>query len=257
MLLAVDIGNTNIALGLFHEGNCVFFGRLGSDARRTTDEYAILLRGMFAMNGVEAAQIAAVVMGSVVPGLSGMLDTALARVTGRKPYHVTHASRMPVKNRYGKPHEVGVDRLANAAGGVALYGAPLLVVDLGTAVTVDVISKRAEYLGGAILPGIEMSAEALSRRTARLPLASPTPPKHAIGRSTVESIRAGILHGLVGAVDRIIELTWKELGYRTGVVATGGLAATLLEHSRHVKRENPELTLVGLIGIWEMNRKKR
>ncbi len=102
-----------------------------------------------------------------------------------------------------------------------------------------------------------MSAEALSRRTARLPLASPNPPKHAIGRSTVESIRAGILHGLVGAVDRIIELTWKELGYRTGVVATGGLAATLLEHSRHVKRENPELTLIGLIGIWEMNRKRK
>jgi type III pantothenate kinase len=116
-----------------------------------------------------------------------------------------------------------------------------------------VVSGRCEYLGGAILPGIEMSAEALSRRTARLPLASPHPPEHAIGRSTVESIRSGILHGLVGAVDRLIELTWRELGYRTTVVATGGLASTLLEHSRHVKRENPELTLVGLIRIWEMN----
>ncbi len=253
MLLAADIGNTNITLGLFRGRKCVCFGRLASDTRRTADEYAILVRHWLELHGIGSDAVTAAVTGSVVPVLTAEFDAAIQLALGLRPFSVSHAARMPVANRYGKPREVGIDRLANAAGGVAHYGAPLLVVDLGTAVTVDVISRDLEYLGGAILPGIEMSAEALSRRTARLPLAAARCPEHAVGRTTVESIRSGILHGLVGAVDHLIELTWKELGYKTKVVATGGMAEVLIRHSRHVRRHDPEITLNGLMEIWLMN----
>jgi type III pantothenate kinase len=253
MLLAADIGNTNITLGLFRGRKCVCFGRLASDTRRTADEYAILVRHWLELHGVEPGAVTDAVTGSVVPVLTAEFDSAIHLALGLRPFSVNHTARMPVVNRYGKPREVGIDRLANAAGGVVRYGAPLLVVDLGTAVTIDVISRDREYLGGAILPGIEMSAEALSRRTARLPLAAARCPEHAVGRTTVESIRSGILHGLVGAVDRLIELTWKELGYKTKVVATGGMAEVLITHSRHVRRQDQEITLNGLMEIWQMN----
>jgi type III pantothenate kinase len=254
MLLAVDIGNTNIALGLFHEDKCIQFWRLASDPRRTSDEYAMLVHHLLGLNGVSTAQVSGIVLGSVVPVLSEVFDGALLRALGQKPFHVTHGVRLPVKNRYGNPNEVGIDRLANAAGGIRLAGAPLVVVDLGTAVTLDVISRRKEYLGGSILPGIEMSAEALANRTARLPLISPQKPSHVIGKTTVESLRSGILNGLVGAVDHLIAQIWKELGYRTPTIATGGLASLLAGKSRHVHKVNEDLTLIGLKLIWEMNR---
>ena len=253
MLLTVDIGNTNVTVGLFHGDDCIFFGRLASHVRRTADEYAILTRQLLEMNGIERGRIQAIVLGSVVPALTTVMDDAMLRAVGMRAFIVTHAVRLPVRNLYAKPGEVGVDRLANAAGGIARYGAPLLVVDLGTAVTIDVISRDHEYLGGAILPGIEMSAEALSRRTARLPLAAPRCPDQAIGRTSVESIRSGIMHGLVGAIDHLIDLTWDQLGYRTDVVATGGHSSTILAESRHIRHEDAEITLFGLTRIWHIN----
>ena len=253
MLLTVDIGNTNVTVGLFHGDDCIFFGRLASHVRRTADEYAILTRQLLEMNGIERGRIQAIVLGSVVPALTTVMDDAMLRAVGMRAFIVTHAVRLPVRNLYAKPGEVGVDRLANAAGGIARYGAPLLVVDLGTAVTIDVISRDHEYLGGAILPGIEMSAEALSRRTARLPLAAPRCPDQAIGRTSVESIRSGIMHGLVGAIDHLIDLIWEQLGYTTDVVATGGHSSTILAESRHIRHEDAEITLYGLTRIWHIN----
>jgi type III pantothenate kinase len=257
MLLTLDIGNTNIALGLFEGDKCTRMWRLASDSRRTADEYAVLLQQALAITGVNLQDIAHTVIGSVVPVLSQTLDSALCRVAGEAPYHVTHESRMPVKNRYANRHEVGIDRLANASGGVLQYGAPLVVLDLGTAVTLDVISRNKEYLGGAILPGIELSASSLSRGTARLPLTAIAEPLAVIGKTTVESIRSGIVNGLVGAVDALLEGIWKELGYKTPTIATGGLAGIVTGRSRHVRREDPELTLVGLKRIWEMNVRTR
>jgi type III pantothenate kinase len=254
MLLAVDIGNTNVVLGVVEATECRHFWRLASDARRPADEYAALLFRLFEMDGVDARAFEGAVVGSVVPALSGVFDTALRRVTGVAPFHVTHESRLPVRNGYRNPAEVGIDRLANAAAAIQRLGAPVLIVDLGTAVTVDVVSRRREYLGGAILPGIEMSAEALARRTARLPVTSPDDAGPMIGRTTADSIRSGILHGLVGAVDHIIEGVWKELGYATAAVATGGLADYLTARSRHVHRAERDLTLAGLAEIWHLNR---
>jgi type III pantothenate kinase len=255
MILILDVGNTNITLGLFSGKRCTHFWRLSSDIHRTEDEYAIAIHNLLAMSGLRAGQINHVVLGSVVPVLSETLHAACERATGCEPFHVTHQVKLPVVNRYANPTEVGIDRLANAAGGVALFGAPLIVVDLGTAVTLDVITRDREYLGGAILPGIAMSAEALARRTARLPLISAQIPERTVGRTTVESIRSGILHGLVGAVDRLIERIWKELGYETATVATGGLAIAVIGESNHVHKQEPNLTLIGLKGIYDLNRK--
>lgn len=253
MLLTVDVGNTNIVLGLYQGDRCVHFWRLSSEPKRTSDEYAILIYNLLNFSQVEREKIKGIVLGSVVPVLTITLEAAFQRVLGQKPYRVTHHSKLSVENRYGAPHEVGIDRLANAVGGVALYGAPLIVVDLGTAVSLDTISKNLEYFGGMILPGIEMSAEALARRTARLPLVSAVFPERVIGRSTVESIRSGIFNGLVGAVDHCIEQIWSELGYQTQAVATGGLAGTIIGRSKHIRQENSELTLLGLKAIWELN----
>lgn len=256
MLLTLDIGNTNITLGLFEGDKCTQFWRLASDSRRTADEYAVLLHDALGISGVRPGDVGQAVVGSVVPVLSQTLDSAMLKVFGSTPYHVTHTSKMPVKNKYANPMEVGIDRLANAVGGVLGFGSPLIVIDLGTAVTLDVISNKKEYLGGAILPGIEMSAESLSRRTARLPLTAIAEPQAIIGRTTVESIRSGILNGLIGSIDSLLEGMWKELGYKTATVATGGLAPVLLQRSRHVRQQSPELTLVGLKKIWELNRKR-
>lgn len=253
MIIAVDIGNTNIVLGLFSGGSLEGTWRLASDMRRTADEYTVLIDHLLRRSTGALPAVETVVIGSVVPVLSDTLDEAIRSLFSFAPYHVTHATPMPVANRYGKPHEVGVDRLANAVGGVSLYGAPLIVVDVGTAITLDVITREREYIGGAILPGIELSAEALARRTARLPRVAPHEPQHAIGRSTVESIRSGLLNGMIGAVDRLIEESWNELGYETATVATGGLAKALVLRSRHVSRTNNELTLRGLVEIYRVN----
>lgn len=253
MLLAVDVGNTNVTLGLFAGNQCVQFWRLSSNVHRTEDEYAILMHQLLAMHHVSADDIRAVSIGSVVPVLSSTLDGALNRVTHKTPFHVSHDTRLPVRNLYAKPREVGIDRLANAAGGMQIAGFPLIVVDLGTAVTLDVVSKDREYLGGSILPGIEMSAEALARRTARLPLTAAKAPHAAIGRTTVESIRSGIFLGLAGSIDGLIHRMWKELGYETSVLATGGLAPAIIEYSTLVREHCQELTLIGLKAIYEMN----
>lgn len=253
MILVADIGNTQITLGLYDAGACAREWRISSDPRRTADEYAVVLAGILAQAGVEAPAVTASVLGSVVPVLSDTIGSALQRVTGRTAYHVTHESRMPIENGYERPAEVGIDRLANAVAGIERYGAPVIIVDLGTAVTVDVADAAKVYRGGAILPGVGLSAQALAQGTARLPLASVTAPGRAIGRTTVESIRSGIMLGIVGAVDRIVADIRAEMGAEAPAVATGGQAHLLIEASRLVQIEDARLTLDGLYRIGQLN----
>jgi type III pantothenate kinase len=253
VILAVDVGNTNIVLGVFEEDKFIGYWRLATETRRTADEYSILIDALLKRLGEKAERVSSIVIGSVVPVLSDTMDAAFRKLFSFSPFHITHATPMPVANKYAKPNEVGVDRLANAVGGLALYGSPLIIVDAGTAVTLDVVSRDAEYLGGAILPGIELSAEALAKRTARLPRVAAHEPHHAIGRTTVESIRSGLILGLVGAVDHLIERMWGELGYTTSTAATGGLAQTIINHSQIVKESREDLTLRGLVEIFRFN----
>jgi type III pantothenate kinase len=190
---------------------------------------------------------------SVVPLPAESLAIAIERIHGRAPFMITHEARFPLRNCYDVPGQVGLDRLASACGGFTLRGAPLIVVDAGTAVTIDVVSCNREFLGGAILPGIGMGADALARYTAKLPRVELEPPARAIGRTTDENIRAGLFLGAAGAVDAVIRRCWKELGYRTPVIATGGSASAIAASSQLVRRIEPELTLLGIKSIHDLN----
>jgi type III pantothenate kinase len=170
---------------------------------------------------------------------------------------VTPHLDLGIRVAYGAPHEVGADRLVNAVAGVARYGAPLVIVDFGTAITVDVVSADGAYLGGAIAPGLVTSMEALFGRTAKLPKVGLEAPGTSIGRNTMESIRAGVIYGNAGLVDRLVEGIWQDLGTKSAVIATGGHAEVIAEHSRTLDKVDPWLTLDGLKMIYDRNRRER
>ncbi len=255
LLLSADIGNTNITFGIHDaSGRVAHQWRMASDLRRTEDEYAALLRQFEADDRKPRGEWTGAIICSVVPALTPILEQAIARVHGVDPFVLDADSRMNIRNGYKNPHEVGMDRLANAAGGRDRYGTPLIVVDFGTATTLDVISAKGVYLGGCILPGLDTSAEALFLRTAKLPRISVVGTPEPLGRTTVESIRSGLFFGAVGAVDGLIERLWDATGERGRVVATGGLAERLAVHSRHIELADADLTLHGLWILWQLNR---
>jgi len=244
MLLAVDIGNTNVTLGLFRGRKLSGSWRLFSDERKTADELALLLRGLTGVRGRAGGLVVAIA--GVVPALEVLYREAAAKMTGREALVISHESPLGFRIGYREPGDVGADRLVNAAAAVGRHGAPVTVVDFGTAVTVDVVDRTLTYLGGAILPGPELAAESLFRRTAKLPQIALAGGARAIGRSTGESMRAGIILGLAAAVDGLLERTFRELGGKTAVVATGGAAPLVVPHSRLLSRVEPDLTLEGI-----------
>jgi type III pantothenate kinase len=248
-LLAFDIGNTRTKLGLFGPGGLERVLQFEAADLRSV---ASCRRALGSLPGRFRSADAAVV-GSVVPARSDMLASAVEQALKVRPLVVSHTSKLPIRNRYAVASQVGVDRLAGACGGAALYGVPLIVVDAGTAITIDVVSRRREFLGGAILPGISLGAAALAHATAKLPHVALNPPRRAIGRTTDENIRVGLFLGASGAVDGIIRRCWKELGYRTPAVVTGGAGEAIAAGSVIVRRVEPDLTLLGLRSIYELN----
>jgi len=244
MLLAVDIGNTNVTLGLFRGRRLSGSWRLFSDERKTADEMVLLLRGLTGVRG--RAPGLSVAVAGVVPALEVLYREAARMMTGREALVINHESPLGFAVRYREPGDVGADRLVNAAAAVARHGAPVTVVDFGTAVTVDVVDRTRTYLGGAILPGPELAAESLFRRTAKLPQIALAGEARAVGRSTGESMRAGIILGLAAAVDGLLERTFRELGGKSTVIATGGAAPLVVPHSRLLSRIEPDLTLEGI-----------
>jgi type III pantothenate kinase len=242
MLLAVDIGNTNVTLGLYRGSRLAGSWRLFSDERKTADEVVLLLRGLTGMGG-RGLKVA---IASVVPALEVLYREAARKMTGREALVINHEAPLGFKVGYREPGDVGADRLVNAAAAVVRHGAPVTVVDFGTAVTVDVVDRSRTYLGGAILPGPELAAESLFRRTAKLPQIALAGGARAVGRTTGESMRAGIILGLAAAVDGLLERTFRELGGRTFVTATGGAAPLVVPHSRLLSLVEPDLTLEGI-----------
>jgi type III pantothenate kinase len=190
---------------------------------------------------------------SVVPALTPRILRAVKRVHGVEPFLLDTHTPMNIRNRYHNPEEVGADRLANAAGGRDRYGLPLIIVDFGTATTLDLVSARGDYLGGCILPGLDATADALFRSTSKLPRISVEAPRTVLGRTTIDSIQSGLFYGLVGAVDSLVERLWDTLGRKGKVVATGGLAESLARHSRTIHLADPHLTLHGLWVVWNFN----
>lgn len=254
MLLAIDIGNTSTVLGLFSDHNLVSHWRISTEQRRLPDEYAILLTGLLSHAGHRPEQVSGLVMASVVPALTGVFEAACRACFGQKPLIVDVGVKTGIRIRYDNPRDVGADRVANAVAVHRLYGGPACVVDFSTATTFDAISKDGEYLGGAIAPGIMISAEALFAYTARLPQVDLAMPPRAIGTNTVHSIQSGLVFGYVGLVEGIIARFRRELGDDMKTIATGYLAENILKATKVIQIVNPWLTLEGLRIIYEMNR---
>jgi type III pantothenate kinase len=251
MLLALDIGNTEVTLGLFDGRRLLRSLRISSETRRTGDEVALLLRQALPELGKE--ERSGVVIASVVPAQTGIYAEAARRLAGTKPVEVGAgtAVRMEIQIEYRDPASVGADRIANAVAALERYGAPAIVVDLGTATTFDVLLKPRRYKGGVIAPGVLTGAEHLVRRAARLSAFELKPPARIVGQSTEESLQSGVFHGAVGQIDAIVRQISREERIRPKVIATGGLAAAIAKHSATIQKVDQDLTLHGLRLIHE------
>lgn len=253
MLLALDAGNTNITIGVFRDGTLAHRWRLRTVHDQTEDEWGVLLRNLFALASLDFSLIDGVIVSSVVPPLDPTLMVMSRDYFDREPLFVTSDTETGLRIVYDNPKEVGADRVVNAVAAFHNYGGPCIVVDLGTAITFDVVSAKAEYLGGIICPGIGISIEALFSRAARLPMVDFRQPDKLIGTNTVGSIQSGLYHGAIGMIDGILERLISELGPETKTVATGGHAELIVRGSRYLSQVNDNLTLEGLQHVWERN----
>ena len=254
MLLAIDIGNTNIAFGVFEGETLRATWNIATDLNKTADEYAVLLLNLLPRDGLALSDIDHAVICSVVPPLDAIFDELIKRYLRTSPLVISPGVKTGVRIGIDNPREVGADRVVNAAAANRLYGGPIIVIDFGTATTLDAISEDGEYLGGAIAPGIGIAAEALFTRASKLPRIELVPPEHAIGRNTVTAMQSGVMFGYVGLVESLVARIRQELGGKAKVVATGGLANIISKETNVIDEVNSNLTLFGLRFIHEMNR---
>jgi type III pantothenate kinase len=257
MLLGIDVGNTQTVIGIFTGENLEHHWRIATERERTADEIALTLTGFLNLYGQKLEQIDGMIISSVVPEMTSALVHMSRDILKVEPLVVDSDTDTGVPILYDDPSQVGADRLVNAAAAIGKYGAPCVVVDFGTATTLDAITRSGEYLGGTISAGIEISSLALFRAAARLSRVELVVPAMPIGRNTVESIQSGIINGAAGQVDRLVELFKQELGEDAKVIATGGLAEIVVGKCRTIDEWDPLLTLDGLKLIYERNRKDK
>jgi type III pantothenate kinase len=250
MLLAIDAGNTAVKLGVFQGPELLKTWRVNRDLLRTAGEDGIQAPGLF--DDIE--YVDAVIISSVVPDLNSKLQRLTEQHLHVTPTFVDHTTNTGLTILYDDPSELGSDRIVDAVGAVAKYGAPCIVIDFGTATTFNAINSRREYLGGIIVPGITTAAGALASRAAKLRLVEFERPRKVIGSSTVEALQSGMYFGTVATVDRLIELIWKEMDGSPKVVATGGLAPLMEHASEYIDAVDETLTLDGLRIIYERNK---
>jgi type III pantothenate kinase len=253
MLLAVDIGNTNTALGIFLEKKLIEDWNIRTEREKTSDEYALTILSLLNSSGIETPEIKSAIISSVVPPLTPVFQNLCQKLFKLKPLVVGPGLKTGMSILYENPLEVGADRVVVAVAAFEKYGGPCVVVDFGTATTFDAISSQGEYLGGAIAPGIQISAEALFLKTAKLPRIEIRKPKKAIGRSTVASMQSGLFFGYVGLISNIIKKIKAELGGEAKVISTGGFAAQISPEIKSIDVHEPYLTLEGLRIIQERN----
>jgi len=256
MLLALDVGNTHTTIGVFREGEIRRRWRLSTVRERTVDEIGILLRQLCEWAGIGPGDIGGVVIGSVVPPLDASLRAAVISYLQAQPLFVAPGIKSGMPLKVETPLELGADRLCNSVAAFAEHGGPCVVVDFGTASTWDVVSKKGEFLGGVIAPGLEIAAEALFSRAAKLPRIELAAPPRVIGKGTVDSMQAGLVYGYVGLVEGLTSRVLAELGGGT-VVATGGLAPVIARYTKIFDVVDDDLTLKGLRLLWERNRPER
>jgi type III pantothenate kinase len=256
MLLAIDVGNTNIVLGVFDNGRLIHSWRLQTLRERTSDELGLLVDGLFAHRGLSPSQVTGIVLGSVVPPLTSTVWAMVKRYFDRDPLIVDPRNAgMPIL--YENPDEVGADRIVNAIAAYEMFGRearrPLVVCDFGTATTLDAVTAKGEYLGGAICPGVTISADALFQRAARLPRVDVRKPTTVIGRTTVGAMQSGLFYGYVGMVEGLMRRMSGELGGNALCIATGGLAVTIASEIPAIEHVDIDLTLRGLRMVWDRN----
>jgi type III pantothenate kinase len=254
VLLAIDVGNTETVLGVFQGPELAWHWRIATRGERTADELALLFGGFLEQQGLSfSRQITGVVLASVVPDQTQALRQMVKQYFHFSPVVVEPGVKTGVPILTDNPKEVGADRIVNAVAAIAEYGGPCIVVDFGTATTYDAVSEKGEYLGGAIAPGLQVSATGLFQATARLPRVEVTAPRSVIGKNTVESVQSGLLWGIVAEVEGMVERMQKELGGHATVVATGGMAALVVPLCDAIDHHDPWLTLKGLRLVFERN----
>lgn len=256
MLLVVDIGNTNITYGVFEGEELRGTWRMATNVSQMADEYAALLINLLKHQGLDTSDIKEIALCSVVPPLITAFEDLAQRYFHTKPLVVGPGVKTGVRIRMDNPREVGTDRIADAAAAHHLYKGkgPVIIIDLGTATTFGIISKEGDYIGGIIATGIATAAEALFTRTAQLPHVELTHPKHVIGTNTITAIQSGIVYGYTSLVEGMLARIQKELGEKARVIATGGYASLIAKETKVFDEVNPDLTLIGLRLIYEMNR---
>jgi type III pantothenate kinase len=254
MLLAVDVGNTNIVYGLFEGETLVHQFRVESARGRTSDEYAVQLHALLAMHGVSAPSVDAAIIACVVPSLNEPMIQLVKRGFGRDPLVVGPGIRTGMAILIENPREVGADRIADAVAGFDKAKGGVVVVDFGTSTNFDCVTPKGEYLGGVLAPGLQISADALFTRAAKLSRVEIAKPAKVVGKSTVQAVQSGIVYGYVGLVDGLVERIREELGFPCAVIATGGLASLIAPLSKTIGEVDDHLTLTGLRILYDRNR---
>lgn len=253
MILAIDIGNTNIVIGCLSGEEVHFAERVSTDTSKTELEYVVQLRTLLDLYGIKSEDITGSIVASVVPPLNTIIKAAIVKLLHKEPLLVGPGVKTGLNILMDNPAQVGADLIVNAVAGLKYYGAPLIMIDMGTATTFSVLDESGNYIGGMIIPGVKVSLDSLVNRTSQLPRIGLEPPKKIVGRNTIDCMKSGIVIGQAAMVDGLIDRIWEELGYRTGIVATGGLSGSVISNCKHEISCDNELTLKGLGEIYRKN----